>query len=858
MSLRARRSNAAALAATTIRNEKKMHLQTEKRADDAETENTAAGCLHVCVSPLPDAKRKRKISFATVSKRAGGSFRDDPSAKSGPLFDRVGAPETVSSKKHKRRRAEAPPAPECGSLGVLPVEMLEEVLFRCGARELGVMTCVSKFFKDTGIVERVAQKRVDAHPRADGALVDKYDGIKTSFAKTLRFAESADVALRTAAGLDLGAFHTAVLGVPGTFPGGPISPPARRRTDARDFARRRGVGDEDFLREDEDVFIGNVSDAGASRGSSYAWGPLPFVTRSDASLERERAAAIQPRGRALYTFGRGFHGQLGQGGYDDSARPNVVNLAGVAGVADPSALETVRCGASHCAALSPDGVLLTWGLASSGELGHGGWTPIEVDVPRAVASMSSVKVAQVAAGANHTVAVSETGGLWTCGRGRHGQLGHGHFHDAGPLRRLEALRGMRVTHAVAGGAHSLCLTECGSVWSWGACRHGQLGLGDVAFATAAGWETGVPWPCLVESLQDLDEPVVTLAAGGHHTLFVTAGGQLWGCGRGKHGALGVGVRGGHFDYYYYEEDQSGPVRGPNDHLVPRLIPVHHKPAPKSAAGRKNDRMRRTGSGSLADAYGAGGPASDARAFETAEGSDPFQQEGALPLLFAAATLTATARKKKRNRRSMRASCGGPSSGRDGAAFSSRGDDVSASAQKGTVPSIRDAFRSGWVKAPCTCGSTCRVAHAAAGGNHSVVLTACGAVMTTGSNAYGQLGLGDVRRRYAFERVESLRGTRLATIAVGEDHSGAVAEDGRLFLWGRGDWGQLGTGDARSHFAPRLVRGVSVAPPVAPENFLGFRGGAAGADESDDEEDPLREMGGVNQHDVADPHAATAY
>ena len=63
---------------------------------------------------------------------------------------------------------------------------------------------------------------------------------------------------------------------------------------------------------------------------------------------------------------------------------------------------------------------------------------------------------------------------------------------------------MRVTHAVAGGAHSLCLTECGSVWSWGACRHGQLGLGDVAFATAAGWETGVPWPCLVESLQDLD------------------------------------------------------------------------------------------------------------------------------------------------------------------------------------------------------------------------------------------------------------------------------------------------------------------------------------------------------------------
>ena len=403
--------------------------------------------------------------------------------------------------------------------------MLEEVLFRCGARELGVMACVSKLFRESGIVERVAKRRVDAHPRADGVVSRVSLGEKTNSAKILHFATSADVALRTAAGLDLGAFHTAVLGVEGVS--GTFDTDGPKRTDARDFARRRGVGDEDFL-DDGDL-------AASGLGGSYAWGPLPRdaarVTSVTTARERERLVRSQPCGRALYTFGRGFHGQLGQGGYDDAARPHAVSLAGVAGLADPSALETVRCGASHCAALTPDGTLLTWGLASSGELGHGGWTPIEVDVPRAVASMASTRVAQVAAGANHTVAVSETGGLWTCGRGRHGQLGHGHFHDAGPLRRLDALRGMRVTHAVAGGAHSLCLTECGSVWSWGACRHGQLGLGDVAFATAAGWETGVPWPCLVESLQDLDEPVVTLAAGGHHTLFVTAGGQLWGCGR---------------------------------------------------------------------------------------------------------------------------------------------------------------------------------------------------------------------------------------------------------------------------------------------------------------------------------------
>jgi len=824
---------------------KKITKTTDVAPDCEKTENTAAGCLHACLSPVVDQKGKRKISFATVTKIGLetdvvdqpercliGLQTDQKDAEGSALA-------TVNSKKAKKRRRSE--VPRCGNLGVLPTEIIEEVLEKCGARELGAMACVAKFFKETGIVERVAKKRVDAHPRADGIAARPRERLNS--ARLLHFAESADIACRTAAGVDLGAFHTAVLGIASAV-SGPRVFPARRRTEARDFARRRGVGDDDFDVRDEDDFVSDVSNGTASESlgslgtaAKYSWGPSPAVSEVEAASERARAVETQPRGRTLYTFGRGFHGQLGQGGYDDATRPSAVSLARVTGLADVGAIETIRCGASHCAALDPTGVLFTWGLASSGELGHGGWTPIEVDVPRVVSSMSAVRVTQVAAGANHTVAVSESGGLWTCGRGRHGQLGHGHFHDAGPLRRLEALRGMRAVTAAAGGSHSLCLTDCGSVWSWGACAHGQLGLGNVGFATAAGWETGVPWPCLVESLQELDEPVVTVSAGGSHTLFVTAGGQLWGCGRGEHGALGVGVRGSHFDYYYYEEDQVGTVRGPKDHLTPRLIPVHHKPKPKpSRANGSNGSFRREGN--------------DDVSVEPARGSVAF--------LFAAATLTHTARKKRRDRRSMRASCGGPFSNVSSAPLASKPESFGAGGGSGVSGSrLPLPGRGGWIKAPCSCGATCRVVHAVAGGNHSAVLTACGAVMTTGSNAYGQLGLGDSRRRFAFERVEGLRGARLATVAVGEDHTGAVAEDGRLFLWGRGDWGQLGTGDARSHWAPRLVRGVSVAPPVPARTFLGFRSAEAEA-ESEDDEDPLGEMGGRNQHDVADAHAATAY
>ena len=482
------------------------------------------------------------------------------------------------------------------------------------------------------------------------------------------------------------------------------------------------------------------------------------------------------------------------------------------GFADPTAVETVSCGASHCAALDPDGVLLTWGLASSGELGHGGWTPIEVDVPRRVSSMADVKVTQIAAGANHTVVVSQGGGLWTCGRGRHGQLGHGHFHDAGPLQRLEALRGMSVMYAVAGGSHSLCLTDCGSVWSWGACRPANSVSATSPSPPPRGGRAAFRGRASSRPSTISMNPSSRWRRADTHTLFVTAGGQLWASGRGEHGALGVGVKGTHRQYYYYEEDQKGAVRGPKNHLVPRLVPVHHKPAPRlppnpsAACGMCASVRHRRASRRRQEGGETRGEAVDARELRRAD--DDARDAGGAPGAFA-------------------------------------------------TPTGREEKRKGWVKAPCSCGVTCRVVHAA-GGNHSTVLTACGAVMCTGSNAYGQLGQGDTRKRYAFARVESLRGTRFATVAAGEDHAGAVAEDGRLFLWGRGDWGQLGTDDGRSHWTPRVVDGVHVAPPVAAERYLGFTNTPEAEDKAPRGTTIPEARWADQQHAVADPAAEAVY
>ena len=50
-------------------------------------------------------------------------------------------------------------------------------------------------------------------------------------------------------------------------------------------------------------------------------------------------------------------------------------------------------------------------------------------------------------------------------------------------------------------------------------------------------------------------------------------------------------------------------------------------------------------------------------------------------------------------------------------------------------------------------------------------------------------------------------------AAGESHSAAVGEDGSLFVWGSGNYGQLGTGDTASRLAPTRVAGLPAPAPL---------------------------------------------
>src|SRR3990167_3418350 len=80
----------------------------------------------------------------------------------------------------------------------------------------------------------------------------------------------------------------------------------------------------------------------------------------------------------------------------------------------------------------------------------------------------------------------------------------------------------------AGEAHSIFIDErTRTVYAFGCNAHGQLGLGDVIERDR---------PVRLESLSG----VISVAAGNHHSLFLTEDGSVWSCGLNDYGQLGLG------------------------------------------------------------------------------------------------------------------------------------------------------------------------------------------------------------------------------------------------------------------------------------------------------------------------------
>lgn len=170
--------------------------------------------------------------------------------------------------------------------------------------------------------------------------------------------------------------------------------------------------------------------------------------------------------------------------------------------------------------------------------------------PYREARLHCARVREVAAGTQHSLALSEGGRVYSFGRNSCGQLGRAAAPSSDEVGLGEVLSLPRCASVGAGSYCSAAVGEDGAAWTWGSCAYGELGLGidrlgidrvsvgDGAAVVAAGV------PCVVAPRRVAAlSGVAQVAMGRTHTLFRTAGGELHACGRNNHGQLGLGRRG---------------------------------------------------------------------------------------------------------------------------------------------------------------------------------------------------------------------------------------------------------------------------------------------------------------------------
>ena len=224
-------------------------------------------------------------------------------------------------------------------------------------------------------------------------------------------------------------------------------------------------------------------------------------------------------GGGVKCWGYNLNGQLGDGSRESKSMP--VDVVGL-----DSGVTAITVGLNHACALTTGGGVKCWGYNGWGNLGDG--TAVSRSTPIDVVILSS-SVSAIAAGQEHTCALTIGGGVKCWGSNQYGQLGDG--STASDESRAVDVVGLSsgVSAIAAGWHHSCALTTDGGIKCWGRNEWRQLGDG-----TTVSRSTPI-------DVVGLSSGVSAIATGGYHTCALTTGGGVKCWGENVWGQLGDGT-----------------------------------------------------------------------------------------------------------------------------------------------------------------------------------------------------------------------------------------------------------------------------------------------------------------------------
>lgn len=216
-------------------------------------------------------------------------------------------------------------------------------------------------------------------------------------------------------------------------------------------------------------------------------------------------------------WGSNASGQLGDGTFANRNMP--VSISGL-----PDAVTAISAGAVHTCALTSAGAVWCWGGNFSGQLGD--TTNVNRNTPMYASGLSR-GIADVAAGAEHTCALTTNGTVKCWGANFSGQLGDGTNINRSVPVNVSGLAG--VASDIAAGSEHTCAVVGAGVKCWGANLSGQLGDGTYTNRTTPADVSG------------LLAAVIAIAAGSEHTCAFTPDGTIACWGANFAGQLGDGT-----------------------------------------------------------------------------------------------------------------------------------------------------------------------------------------------------------------------------------------------------------------------------------------------------------------------------
>lgn len=101
----------------------------------------------------------------------------------------------------------------------------------------------------------------------------------------------------------------------------------------------------------------------------------------------------------------------------------------------------------------------------------------------------------------------------------------------------------------------------------------------------------------------------------------------------------------------------------------------------------------------------------------------------------------------------------------------------------------------------------KVVQVSCGDEHSAAVTERGRVYVFGSNDWGQLGLGHKKPSNKPSFIKTLKPEKITVIGCGRTHSVAYSESGKLFSFGGNEDGQLGHGDKQNEVTPKQIESL---------------------------------------------------